>query len=243
MKLYFTGKLNSSWATSGEIQIYNYGDPSGSTWNQRIGKVNSTSNKTFSSDSFTHVGNIKNEADIAMTVYGPTLGMTISNMYLRVTYTLKTYTISVTSNGNGTVSGGGSGLTKGTTATISATPNEGYVFAYWSDGNRNASRTITVSGNTTYTATFVPKLSVTRSTYIQNGTDGYYVYTYIEDTGNGIGRVQFPTWTNPEQDDIQPNWSTNTAASGTAGSWTIDNLLYNYLKISLDIFFHNHLNN
>lgn len=152
----------------------------------------------------------------------------LKGMYCRVGYTLNTYTISVATTGNGSVSGGGTGLTKGQTVNISATPNEGYVFAYWSDGDRNASRTVTVSGNITYTATFVPKLSVARSTYVQNGAEGYYVYTYVADTGNGIGRVQFPTWTNPEQDDIQPDWGNNSEASGTAGSWTINGLTYNY---------------
>ena len=113
----------------------------------------------------------------------------VQNMYITIDYTLNTYTISVTSNGNGTVSGGGGGLTKGATTTITATPASGYVFAYWSDGNRNATRTITVSGNATYAATFVKVPTTERATYIQDGSAGYYVYAYIQEQGNGIGRV------------------------------------------------------
>jgi hypothetical protein len=66
------------------------------------------------------------------------------------------YTVDVQSNNTdyGTVSGGGSNLESGTTITITATPESGYKFSHWNDGNTNASRTITVTGNATYTAYF-----------------------------------------------------------------------------------------
>ncbi|MBR5983380.1 MAG: T9SS type A sorting domain-containing protein [Bacteroidales bacterium] len=43
---------------------------------------------------------------------------------------------------------------EGTEITISATAYDGYRFSYWSDGNTNSTRTITVTGNATYTAYF-----------------------------------------------------------------------------------------
>ena len=51
-------------------------------------------------------------------------------------------------------------------------------------------------------------------------TSGFDVYVYgIADQGSGINRVQFPTWTeNNGQDDIQTNWATSSAASGTKQS-------------------------
>lgn len=56
--------------------------------------------------------------------------------------------------GGGTTTGTGS-YDVGDTVTITATPAEGYVFKQWSDGNTNASRTITVgSSAATYTAEF-----------------------------------------------------------------------------------------
>ena len=66
-----------------------------------------------------------------------------------------TYTITVLSNNDawGTVSGGGT-YTAGSTATISAVANSGYRFVQWQDGNTNATRTITVTGDATYIATF-----------------------------------------------------------------------------------------
>ncbi len=81
---------------------------------------------------------------------------TATTLYAK--WTANKYTISVSSaNTNmGTVSGGGS-IAYGSTATITATPKAGYAFSKWSDGNTSASRTITVSGNATYTATFTVK--------------------------------------------------------------------------------------
>ena len=65
------------------------------------------------------------------------------------------YTITVQSADPtmGSVSGGGT-YNAGSTATISATANSGYHFTQWQDGNTQATRNITVSGNATYTASF-----------------------------------------------------------------------------------------
>ena len=66
-----------------------------------------------------------------------------------------TYTITATSNNNawGTVSGGGT-YNAGATATLTATAASGYHFVQWQDGNTSNPRTVTVSSNATYTATF-----------------------------------------------------------------------------------------
>ena len=71
------------------------------------------------------------------------------------------YTITVLSNNNdwGTVSGGGSFL-ENTTTTISATPNQGYHFVEWQDGNTDNPRTITVTADMTYTATFAEGVGI-----------------------------------------------------------------------------------
>jgi hypothetical protein len=66
-----------------------------------------------------------------------------------------TYTINVNSANTsmGTVSGGGI-FTSGQQTTISATPKSGYRFVRWNDNNTQNPRTITVTGNATYTAYF-----------------------------------------------------------------------------------------
>ena len=53
----------------------------------------------------------------------------------------------------GSVSGGGQAVNGGT-LTIRAIPNDGYRFLTWNDGNTENPRTVTVTGNITYTAYF-----------------------------------------------------------------------------------------
>ncbi len=64
-----------------------------------------------------------------------------------------TITTNVIPKGSGTVNGSGSYPT-GTQVILEAIANEGYTFDHWQDGNTDNPRTITVTGNATYTATF-----------------------------------------------------------------------------------------
>ena len=77
------------------------------------------------------------------------------------------YTINVLSNDTnmGTVSGGGT-FNAGATVTIIATAKSGYRFVKWNDNNTNATRTITVNSNKTYTATFEVESQQTNDYYI-----------------------------------------------------------------------------
>ena len=75
-----------------------------------------------------------------------------------VTFTTQqvpTYTISVYANptNGGTVTGGGT-YNYGTTVNLTANAYSGFTFDHWQDGNTNNPRTITVTGNATYTAYF-----------------------------------------------------------------------------------------
>ncbi|MBR3783796.1 MAG: choice-of-anchor J domain-containing protein [Bacteroidales bacterium] len=82
------------------------------------------------------------------------------------------YTITATSNNTawGTVSGGGT-YNEGATATLTATAATGYRFVQWQDGNTQNPRTVTVTGNATYTATFeaIPPTQYTL-TVVSNNT-------------------------------------------------------------------------
>ena len=71
---------------------------------------------------------------------------------------IPTYTITVQANDAtmGTVTGSGV-YEENSTVTISATPNQGYQFVQWSDGETAATRTITVTADATYTANFAPE--------------------------------------------------------------------------------------
>lgn len=64
-----------------------------------------------------------------------------------------TITVISADENTGTVSGSGD-YGYGSTVTIEAIPNAGYQFLQWNDGNTDNPRTITVTENATYTATF-----------------------------------------------------------------------------------------
>ena len=74
-----------------------------------------------------------------------------------------TYTIT-TSASNGNVTGGGE-YVNGASAQLTAIANECYEFVQWSDGNTDTPRTVTVTGDATYTAEFE------KSTYTVKGED------------------------------------------------------------------------
>ncbi len=63
------------------------------------------------------------------------------------------YTVTVNAGEGGTASGSGT-YNCGENATLTATPSSGYYFYQWNDGNTDNSRTINITSNVTYTATF-----------------------------------------------------------------------------------------
>ena len=102
------------------------------------------------------------------------------------------YTITVNAAEHGTASGSGT-YDYGTSVQISATPDTGYEFTQWNDGNTSNPRTITVTGNATYTAAFEEEaVNVIRYTSTNQAT-GEWVRlctytdrnTYNSQTGNG----------------------------------------------------------
>lgn len=88
----------------------------------------------------------KTTSDISANV----TNLSYSAVFEKITYTITT---AVSPTGTGTVTGGGT-YEQGKTATLTATPNTGYKFVKWSDGNTSATRTVTVTANATYTAIF-----------------------------------------------------------------------------------------
>ena len=64
------------------------------------------------------------------------------------------YTITLSAGEGGTVSTTGGEYEAGQTVSVTAIPQGEYVFTSWSDGNTNATRTITIGLNSTLTANF-----------------------------------------------------------------------------------------
>jgi len=67
------------------------------------------------------------------------------------------YTITFSAGDGGSVSTTGGEYEKGQTVTVTATPQGEYLFTSWSDGNTDATRTITIDATKTITATFEKK--------------------------------------------------------------------------------------
>ena len=85
-------------------------------------------------------------------------------------FTPNKYVITVTSGGNGSVTGSGS-YDFGTEQTITATPATGYHFVKWSDGNTDATRKIRIEAkDQAYTATFAINQYVINATAGTGGT-------------------------------------------------------------------------
>jgi hypothetical protein len=84
-----------------------------------------------------------------------------NNMTVDVVFTeLRTLTVTSADISMGTVTGSGD-YPQGTYATITATPEPGYVFSSWNDGNTEATRTVYVSSSLSYIANFVPTYTLT----------------------------------------------------------------------------------
>jgi len=66
---------------------------------------------------------------------------------------VNSYTLTVTAGEGGTVNGGGE-YEEGTEVTITATPNEGYEFTGWSDGETSISRVVTINSNISLNAEY-----------------------------------------------------------------------------------------
>ena len=116
----------------------------------------------------------------------------------------------------GTVSGGGT-YPAGTTVTITATANAGYHFVQWNDGNTNASRTVTVTSNATYTAYFaanepdmytITALSANPDMGIVEGGGAYPAGTTIVLTARPFAGYHFLQW--QDSDNTNPRTITVT---------------------------------
>lgn len=81
-------------------------------------------------------------------------------VHLYAVWAAKSYRITLVASGNGSVTAEPSASTYvyGTGVTLTATPAEGSLFGGWTDGNSENPRTVTVVGETTYTANFTAQV-------------------------------------------------------------------------------------
>ena len=130
------------------------------------------------------------EFDYAFAGWTPDIAIVTGEATYTATYTetRRSYTVTLAladgCEDMGEVSGSGS-YEYGTVVTLTATAHEGYKFMQWSDGDTNATRTITVTGDLTLTATFTatdPSAlhSPEAGTWKAIGTDGMLRITGTE---------------------------------------------------------------
>lgn len=80
---------------------------------------------------------------------------------------IATFTVSIDTSGNGTVTGAGT-YKEGETVTLTALPAEGWRFVKWSDGTTSSTYTLTISGDKTLTVEFVRNYYIVR--FVVDGT-------------------------------------------------------------------------
>ena len=104
--------------------------------------------------------------------------MVISDTTMTAEFVINEYTIALTSGANGVVEGDGV-YQHGATATLTATPNEGYHFVQWSDGNTDNPRQVKVTEDMSYAAEFVINEYTVSLTSDANGVvDGSGIYQH-----------------------------------------------------------------
>lgn len=220
-----------------------YGTISMSVWDVAMFDVylggttgSSTSINETGNFNYNYTGTLNDTyTDMGVGFYSTIGSMKISNMYLEIIGTVNYYDIKVSTQGSGVVHGSGS-YENNSTVTLTAEGTNDYVFSKWSDGSTKNPRSFTATSDVTYTAYFIPKIPFDPITTIQTDSDSFWIYGRAKDMGNGINRVQFPTWTTlNDQDDLITDWSINTKCSGEKGTWNINGTEYNYrfqVKIS-----------
>ena len=140
--------------------------------------------------------------------------------------TMPSYTITAVSadENMGTVIGGGT-YYEGETATLTATANDGYTFVSWTDGNTSNPRTITVTGDAAFTATFVGLHTITVSSDDTNmgtvsGGGTYTEGSLIEIMATPAVHHHFVHWNDGNTDN--PRTITVTSDSTFTASFAID---------------------
>ena len=101
---------------------------------------------------------------------------------LAAEFAIKTCTLELSAEGNGTVTGAGT-YNYGDTAIITARPDEHHHFVQWSDGNTDTLRTIVLTQDTTLTARFAID---TYTLYLYAGSNGIVTGAGTYDYGDTV---------------------------------------------------------
>ena len=136
-----------------------------------------------------------------------TITLTSNVVYIASFEALTAYTITAVSADEemGTVTGGGT-YYDGETATLTATANDGYWFVAWTDGNTDNPRAVTVTGDATYTATFIAFHTITVTSADEtlgtaSGSGDYAEGLEIEISATPAEHYHFAQWNDGNTDN------------------------------------------
>ena len=149
------------------------------------------------------------------------------------TFEVNYYAITVNATSGGSVSGGGT-YAYGSTPTLTATPSTGFHFVQWSDGSTEATRSVTVTGEATYTATFAASdYTISTGVYHEKGGTvtggGNYAYgtqitlTATPDTGYWFDRWSDGSRENPRTVTVTQSATYTAEFSPAEYQLTLDN--------------------
>ncbi len=155
-----------------------------------------------------------------------TITVTEDGEYTASFAVIPTYTITAVSadETRGTVTGGGT-YYEGETVTLTATANDGYVFGSWTDGNTDNPRNVTVTENTTYTATFkawrtITVISADETQGTVSGGGTYLEDAEIEISATPAEHYHFVQWNDGNTDN--PRTITVSVNETYTASFAID---------------------
>ncbi len=147
----------------------------------------------------------EDEAENVATV-GPerTIVVTKDITYTAVFEADHVYVISLYTDGHGSAGVDKRSYYAGETATLTATPDEGYDFLRWSDGNEDNPRTLTVTENLTLTAEFVKN---------------FYIVTFVNYDGSELQTSEVGVGETPTYNGNEPSKPADDEYTYTFAGW------------------------
>jgi hypothetical protein len=154
-----------------------------------------------------------------------------ANHNIVANFLIKTVTVTVSALPveGGTVTGGAA-YPYGSNATLSATPNEGYIFVNWTEGGNvmgtNPVYTITnINANHDLVANFTVSINTYTVTGIANPPEG----GAVSGSGNVTGGGTITLTTTANEGFAFYNWMEGTTVMGTAPTLTLENISANHI--------------
>ena len=188
-------------------------------------------------------------SDQAETTFIVTDNMTLVANFVELPPTVYTITVQAEPEEGGTVDGEGH-FPEGTEIELRATPNTGYSFDRWNDGETQNPRTVEVTGDVTYTAIFTPNpytITVQAEPVVGGEVigDGTYNFgTPVTLTANAYVGYTFSKWQDGDTNDTRTITVTSDAVytafftinrynvevmpNPEEGGWAIGNGIYNH---------------